>query len=963
MARKLAFISALIGLCLASSAYALGLGSIESRSSLNQPLSARVPLIGVDADEASAVSVSLASEQAFKRAGVERPFFLSRLHFDVKTGSNGTYIEVTTKDAIKEPFLDFLVEVSWPKGRLVREYTVLLNPPTYAPDEQAPATQAPAVAAGNAAPADAGKAGSASPTAGGARASGAPQRGQVSEMQGGARATRYGPVKRDETLWEIAQSVRHDRSVSVNQTMLAILRANPDAFINGNMNRLKRGSILRVPAADDMGAIPVAEANAEVRRQIAQWQRSRGVAGGSGEVAQSGEAESGEAESGEAQQAAAGGEQQKGGKLTVVAPEKGTGEEPATSAQGEGEAGQNVEHQMTLLKESNASLKAENEDLKAQVEALKKEVASMESDVNVETGQALPGGPEQTAEADQADQAEEQPAKQTEPGNGGEEAKTEAQSAEQKAQGEQKQAEEKPAAEDRAAAGNEPEKAESPEQATETAVQPKPASEPEPKPTAKAQPKPAPVTPFWQDPMVMGLLGAVALVLLLLVYLVMRRRGGGDDVQDLSDQIAQAQTVDDDIGEEPEAPAGGAAGGGGLAESADEAMETELPPESDVLSEADVYLAYGRYDQAQEAVDKALQHDPANKELRLKMLEILALTQDRAAFEDQAQQLHELVEDDSDPAWRRACEMGREIAPEHPLFGDEGSANQGSPAAAGGVSETDFELPEADQPAAGETAETLDTAVDQPAQAAESSVTDDFSDLDFSFEDEEQPASKAGEPNGDDMSLDFDLDDVSGGDEATAATDEPDRDPGARETSVLEGLDFDEEPSQESSADSGSGGAEDEVALDLDFNLDEETGEETDPPASVGEDSEATDAYALDESDSGSLEDFDFGFEEPAGSGSTDGEDDSQATTKDVEMQSTAAQPEADYPLDADTEAGGGYDDDADMLDEVGTKLDLARAYMDMGDNDGARSLLDEVVEEGDAAQIQEARELLDKVG
>ncbi|MBA1149020.1 hypothetical protein H0Z60_18370, partial [Ectothiorhodospiraceae bacterium WFHF3C12] len=379
MARKLAFVLALIGLCLATAVYALGLGNIQSDSALNEPLAARVPLLGVDEDEASSVRVDLASPEAFERAGIDRPFSLSRLNFEVKQGAQGTYIEITTKEPVKEPFLDFLLEVRWPQGRLVREYTLLLDPPTYAPGDGAPATQAPAVAAEpaqqpepaeTAAPEQTG-------TTGDATATGARSLGEVSEVA--EPTVRQYTVEANDTLWEVAQTVQPDGAASINQTMLALFRENPDAFINSDMNRLKRGAVLRVPEQGAIESIPVAEANAEVQRQIERWQRNRGVAGGTGATGD-----------GAGQQAAAASPESgaSDGELRVVAPEEGTGEQPATSAQGEG--GENLGRQVTLLRESNASLEAENEDLKAQVEALKREVSQLESRVNVEAGQALP---------------------------------------------------------------------------------------------------------------------------------------------------------------------------------------------------------------------------------------------------------------------------------------------------------------------------------------------------------------------------------------------------------------------------------------------------------------------------------------------------------------------------------------------------------------------------------------------
>jgi len=112
--------------------YGLGLGNIDANSSLNERLSARIGLLSAGNTNVDNIDVSLASDAAFEQAGIQRPFYLSKLEFDVRRANGETFVEVTSREAMKEPFLDFLIEVSWPQGRLRREYTVLLDPPTYA---------------------------------------------------------------------------------------------------------------------------------------------------------------------------------------------------------------------------------------------------------------------------------------------------------------------------------------------------------------------------------------------------------------------------------------------------------------------------------------------------------------------------------------------------------------------------------------------------------------------------------------------------------------------------------------------------------------------------------------------------------------------------------------------------------------------------------------------------------------
>ena len=124
----------------------LGLGEIEVNSALNQPLNAQINLIAVREDEFEELRVELAPANVFDRVGVPRPFFLTQLQFQpIKLPGGGTAVRVTSKDPVREPFLTFLVEVTWPKGRLLREYTVLLDPPEFA-QQQAPQIATPVTA-------------------------------------------------------------------------------------------------------------------------------------------------------------------------------------------------------------------------------------------------------------------------------------------------------------------------------------------------------------------------------------------------------------------------------------------------------------------------------------------------------------------------------------------------------------------------------------------------------------------------------------------------------------------------------------------------------------------------------------------------------------------------------------------------------------------------------------------------
>jgi pilus assembly protein FimV len=260
-----------------SSAWALGLGEIHLNSALNEPMNAEIDLIAATPDELTALRASLAGRDAFTRYGIDRPPFLSTLTFKVGKGKDGRdALLVRSTDAIPEPFVTFLVDVNWARGHLMREYTVLLDPPVYTPGETA--SNAPPVTAPTVAPAR--RAAPESPPA-----NRAPAAGQSSSAAGTApepAAPLTGStyhVSPGDTLTKIARSLRANvpmKPADIDQTMLALYRANPDAF-GGNINVLRRGAVLRVPGADEIAALNQSEAVNEVHRQMNTW---RGAAGG-----------------------------------------------------------------------------------------------------------------------------------------------------------------------------------------------------------------------------------------------------------------------------------------------------------------------------------------------------------------------------------------------------------------------------------------------------------------------------------------------------------------------------------------------------------------------------------------------------------------------------------------------------------------------------------------------------------
>src|ERR1700730_3656435 len=281
-----------------SLSWGLGLGEIHLNSSLNEPMNAEIDLIAAAPEELTALRATLAAKDAFTRYGIERPPFLSTLTFKVGKSKDGRdVLLVRSSESIPEPFVTFLVEVNWARGRLMREYTVLLDPPVYTPGERAsssapvaaattaPARSKPAPASSQAAADDSAAAAAAPRRAGrspGRSASRASSPSGATSAPGASTET-TGPigdnsyhVAQGDTLSKIARSLRTGSKAEVDQTMIAMYRANPDAF-GGNINILRRGSVLRVPGGDEIAALNQSEAMSEVRRQMDSWRGSAGT--------------------------------------------------------------------------------------------------------------------------------------------------------------------------------------------------------------------------------------------------------------------------------------------------------------------------------------------------------------------------------------------------------------------------------------------------------------------------------------------------------------------------------------------------------------------------------------------------------------------------------------------------------------------------------------------------------------
>ncbi|MCY1389787.1 hypothetical protein D9M71_45910 [compost metagenome] len=980
--RKLVLAIAAASALTSGVANALGLGEVTLRSSLNQPLDAEIELLEVRDLASAEVKPNLASAEDFSKAGVDRQYFLQDLKFTPVLKPNGrSVIRVTSSKPVREPYLNFLVEVLWPNGRLLREYTLLLDPPLYSP--QAAAAVAPRVPVAAPAPAPRPAVAPApapvrsTPAAPAAVRPSAPAAAPAAAPR--ARANEYRTTSRD-TLWEIAERTR--ASGSVHQAMLAIQDLNPDAFVDGNINRLKSGQVLRLPDEKQIASRTQAEAIAQVQAQNTAWREGRSLAGeGKRQLDATKRSSAGNApEKVETQDS-----------LRLVSAASGK----ASSGSDKGANGESkaLSDKLAVTQESLDSARRENDELKSRMTDLQSQMDKLQRLIQLKDSQLA------KLQADMAGQGKQAPA-----------APAEAPAAAAPAKPADAPAQPAPAAPEAPAtaaapapaqpAAAQPAPAQAAAPAASAPVQPaapapapaqpvapapapaaaQPAKPAEPaKPAAPAKPvQTAPAAPVVEppqssiiddvlaNPMLLLMAGGSALVALLVLLMVLSRRNAlkeaelqdslaaqddentfADDLDLKDDSFAAfpGPELDSAVADEPEA----------VPARAEERVTSQT---SDVISEADIYIAYGRFNQAAELLQAAINEEPHRSDLRLKLMEVHAELGDREGFARQESELREIGGAGSDIEQLKA---------KYPAMG---AAAVAATAAAGLAAADDLDSFSLDDL-------TLD---DVPASAPVASGADLDDAFDLSLDDlgseldlevaEEKPAAiqpeaaPANELSLDDLEfealaapakaetdLDFDLD-IGGGDQLLTG------DESLGLSDDLADFSLDLEPTaQPASAD------EDDFLLSLDSELDAPLADE--PVAPTVEEASAglPDLPA----------DFDLSLpDEPVAEPVADNDNfaaqlDEVTAELDQLSESLQKAPESDPVAVLEDEAsdlGLGLDeeDDFDFLsgtDETATKLDLARAYIDMGDTEGARDILDEVLSEGNDTQQQEARELI----
>ncbi|WP_020411761.1 FimV/HubP family polar landmark protein [Microbulbifer variabilis] len=727
--RKLALAVGLVGALGSNAALALGLGEIKLNSTLNQPLNAEIGLLQTRGLNDTEIKVRLAGPDEFNRAGVERAYLLTSLRFDVDYSGAKPVIRITSREPIREPFLNFLVETRWPSGRLLREYTLLMDLPAFSPNTaqqpvraaererqqvrrdtpvQRPAqrplqpAQQPTVEPDSELVGEPATAQQSEPVRR------QPQRASSVE-DAGSNSQVYGPVSSADTLWEIALENRVGREFSVQQTMLAIQRLNPEAFINDNINLLKKGAVLRLPNADDLRSLSLTEAISEVAQQNDSWRQRTGAEDIAAAAPLDARAVVEETVANDVVE----------GRVSLAAPGDN---ESVTSGSGSGaEDSEALDGDLTVAEEELDKSQLENTELRERIAELDEQIDTMEAlvDVSNEEMRAV------QAAAEQSDPL-------LDP--------SEIDSAEIDTVQEEMLA---------ASEGESLDTAEQPE--VETA-----AVEPEARNrvvSVQTKSEPTLMERLGDNMQFIGI-GAAGLLVGIFGFFTWRRRKAEQEAEQQLEQEMAAERAPIEIPMENAEPDETLA----AVESMEADDTFDLGDLGDVgtddpISEAEIHLSLGQYEEAEAKLLQGLEKDPQVVDARLMLMEVYAHHQDVEKFDEHYLQLLSISDG---PVADRAARLRETIA--------------GAP---------DFEAPSMDFSSESLEAAQLDdigAALDQDFSSAEPSTlpADDFSSdtsllddltMDLSLGDEKP----VGADSEQELSLDLDLD--TSFDESVSGTD------------------------------------------------------------------------------------------------------------------------------------------------------------------------------------------------
>ena len=952
-----------------TSAEAAGLGRLTVQSALGQPLRAEVEVTSVSPDEAESLKARIASPEAFSRVGLQYKEALSGVRMDVENRGGRYFIKVTSSRPINDPFVDLVVELSWASGTFSREYTFLLDPPTQQSANQANRSGNAPVAGAATAAAATGAAASGSnavrtidPATGRLvnQERGAQGRSQAAsqpteakqqpaaQAKGGRDASSEGgtvTVGQGETLGMIAARVR-PASATLDQTIVAIYRTNPTAFIQNNPNLIRQGRTLTIPSEGEIAAIDSTEAGRQLRMAARDFRSYKErMAGTTPEVA------TGNGSSTASGAISAKVDDERGGQAGSQDRLELSRSEGGKDEQGSAVGARDAEAQVAreaALKEANsriAELEKNVGALKSMLELKDKSLADLQAQLEKArvAGAQVSGtvAAAATAAADKARDAASKVAdkaaaekaaaekavaeKAAQTKAAADKLAAEAKAAADKVAAEKAAAEkaaadkaaaEKAAAEKAAADKAAADKAAADKAAAEKAAAEKAAAEQDQsKPAegadkdaveraaadAKAEvervtngdadkskdmPKPAPVNESEEQG---GLIEGLSQNSLLLPGLGVAALAAGLGFWMLRRRRREDDGFSDSISADEFSANSlfGTTGGQSVdtmtgASTQITTISESTPTEVDPIAEAEVYIAYGRETQAEEILREALKRQPERQAIRLKLLEIYSGRKDTVAFGQMAREMHDMT-GGLNEEWSKVVQMGAALDPDNALYGD-GTADLAAPS-----------------PVASSAAD-----VGGMAAAGAAAVAAGVAGMAAAAEPQHvEPEAPAVSSPSMDEGLAFD-----GGYNKPAAEAEskPVQTFQSTRSGPLSAMPGVELPS-----------------LDLDAPLDLDEGPSTVTDLNI---------------DTTITESLDMGHEsggEGDGLGAI-GLDLSPSTISGPITMSGAA---------------------SSQWQEMASKLDLASAYVEIGDKEGARELLEEVINGGDAAQQQRARELL----
>lgn len=904
--RSLTKTLAVMTLLAPASAYSLGIGSIRVHSGLNQNLNAEISLVTSADEDVSDIKVSLAPPPKFDEAGIPWSSFLSKIKFETVSKPNGsTVIKVTSNEALKESFLDFLLEVNWPKGSLYREFTVLVDPPSY---QKVSTTQAPvyrhyeAPKTYNEPP----------PKRHVDRPRQVHHIVHTGDEGGGSNVTR-----KNDTLWKVAERVKPNGDVSVEQMMIALYEANPQAFFKDNVNALLPNKKLSVPSKSKIEQLTRSQALAEFNKQMRAWKNNAAVAA----TPQKEETPVEEPETVDKQ-------------LTLVAPT----ETPVSD-----DAASTLSHGTTPATEKPADNKVEPAEEKPKA-----------GDANGQEGTAKSGA---NVIAPGEDEKGKMAALETQVSN------IQKNLSEKEQQIQNLQNAGKPTA--------------VPQENPPTAKEAEEAGNVIKAPQLPKLPDIKPVVPIQQtlvespsvDTTYLWVGGIGGGLLSLIGWLWWRKRKfdeqfDGESMFAPSSMIKAATSTFRPLSKESRLAPPSMIPSGPTAPLEDNSFLNEFTAsdfevfdtshvEIDPISETDVYLAYGRYQQAEELMRQAIKEQPDNDEYKLKLLEIFCANERKKDFMKYATELADAGKKNQPEFWVKVVEMGGEVWADLPLTdGGDMFISDNDPAIENIY--TNLATVEQEEPA-------LDL-LDNPSELSNADVSTFDSEFEESlmgsdfenFDPDQHNAydfdlkSDVGADNDlidDDMknnaSIDFDLDSLGIRSQNGAATEETVK-PSINNSLSLDKNSLDLGDIQEIEIADLVVAPENEGLKavekdDFNFEVSDKTANSHDHLL-LEPNSPTT--LALSESNQSiddASDDFDFDFD-------------------------------FNLPTNVGSESKINYFDESDNsfdfmeLDELETKLDLAKAYIDMGDSDAAKEIIAEVLDKGNPEQIKTARNLFDSL-